>query len=396
MASERKTIFLSRLDSVRGLGASAIAFAHTLGLILPNRTFGMNIFDRYSYEAVVKTLCGLVAVTMFFVITGVVFGRSLDSRPVTTWEDYLKFLVRRGLRLYPAHCVAIAVILGGACLIFTRVQRLDFSSFSEFSPSFVPEYAGLLNGDLYRPIRPLSVLSNFTMLNWSMNWVVWSLYVEICAAPFIPLFHLTTRRRSHWLDAVMLTGLVALAWLNWDHLWSRFIYVFYLGMMVETTGAKWADWLHARFGLLGATLLAWLAMVTPNIIAARQTMPIYLLEVFGGFTFIALIVRSEKFERFPLLQNRALRWSGKLSYSFYLYHFFLLTIAARVVYSSLSPQDLLTWANWICLLVLLLTFTGAFLVAQMSYKFVELPGIDLARQITRGKLTPALIRIIKR
>ncbi len=60
----------------------------------------------------------------------------------------------------------------------------------------------------------------------------------------------------------------------------------------------------------------------------------------GAFGIIALIVRSEGREPFRGLERSFVRWNGQVSYSFYLWHFFIMTIAVRALYSGLSAEDM--------------------------------------------------------
>lgn len=325
---------------------------------------------------------GQTAVIVFFVISGVVIGRSLDARKVGDWAGFLAFLVRRAFRLYPAHLVSVAGILILALLVFVGCRQIDFSPFTFTAPALDPVEADLLNGTIYNPIRLKSVVGNLTMAGWSMNWVVWSLYCEVCAAPFLPLFHLLARRKSVWIDVIVIAGLLAVFFLAWDRLWSRYLFVFYAGMMVETHGARLGAWLERALGGLRPALLAsYLLMALPNTLAGTRTPALIFIEAVGAFCVICLVVRSEGRRPLSILENPILRWNGRLSYSFYLWHFAILTVTARFLYASLSPQTMASWDGAIFAVTLIGTVAVALGIAHLSYRFIELPGIAAGRSL---------------
>lgn len=379
--------FLPRIESVRGLAALAVAAGHTMGYLLVHEGTGKTLLDQPTLEnACEKIVSGLIygetAVIIFFVISGVVIGRSLDSSNVRAGRDYVSFLIRRALRLYPAHIVAMAGILALAWLFLIDQPPIDFSAFPDSAPEKDAATAGWLNGVIFKPTKWYSVVANLVMATWSMNLVVWSLYVEVCAAPLLPLFHAFARKSNPWLDSLMLGGLIALSLLNWEQLWSRYLFAFYLGMMVESHGvvlARLAQ--HLIGGVRRSAAALYLMMMMPNIFAAERTPAIILVEAFGAFAIVSVIVRSEGSDRFRSLDTPLLRWNGRLSYSFYLWHLWLMTIVVRALYDSLPAEVMKDYEVALVLGVGGLTIAAALVIAQFSYSFIEVPGIALGRKL---------------
>jgi peptidoglycan/LPS O-acetylase OafA/YrhL len=374
-----KSGFLGRVESVRGLAALCVALTHTLGFVLLVDHHGLDLLDQVSArDAIVKAVDGLfngeTAVTLFFVISGVVIGRSLDGRRT----DLASFLIRRVFRLYPAHVVATIGIIGLAWLFLMGREPIDFAAY----PGMPATEAVWLNGESFNPLKLRSVVGTMTMAGWSLNLVVWSLYSEMCAAPLLPLFHRLARKGSGWVDFMTLAGLIGLSLFNWDHLWSRYLFVFYLGMIVETRGVLLGD-LLAR--LLGgrriALVLFYLLMVLPNTFAAIRSPLVILLESLGAFGIVSLIVRSEGHPVLASLDHPLLRWNGRLSYSFYLWHYFILTVTVRTLYAALSPETMRQFELPIFVAVLLVTVTIAIAVAQLSYTSIELPFMTVGRTL---------------
>lgn len=126
MKRPARTDFLPRIESVRGLAALAVAVGQTTGYLLVHERTGKTLLDQPTAEnAFEKIASGLIygetAVIIFFVISGVVIARSLDSNSIGGSErparDHVSFLIRRASRLCPAHFVAMVGILGVAWLI---------------------------------------------------------------------------------------------------------------------------------------------------------------------------------------------------------------------------------------------------------------------------------------
>ena len=373
--------FLTRIESVRGLAALCVALTHARGFLLlidhdvvlldrsSLRDFVLDVFDGF--------FNGETAVILFFVISGVVIGRALDARR----SDFVPFLIRRVFRLYPAHIVATLGIVGLGWLFLTGAPPLDFTAY----PNLGALHAAWLNGESFNPLKLRSVVGTLTMAGWSLNLVIWSLYAEMCAAPLLPLFHKMSRRGSGWLDAGVLALLIGLSLLNWDHLWSRYLFVFYLGMMVETRGALLASAIERALGGSWPALgFFYLLTVLPNTFAATRSPSVILLEAIGAFGVISVVVRSEGRPALASLEHPLLRWNGRLSYSFYLWHYFILTLAVHGLYASLSPEAIQHFQLPLFVAVVAVTVAIALAVAQVSYSYVELPFVKLGRMVLGG------------
>ncbi|MBS0222706.1 MAG: acyltransferase [Proteobacteria bacterium] len=358
-----------------------MAITHALGFLLLNKS-DVVLLDHSSVRGFVIDvvdgfLNGETAVIIFFVISGVVIGRALDGRR----GSYVIFLVRRIFRLYPAHIVATIGIIGLAWLFLMGTPPIDFSAYRDMTPLHV----AWLNGESFNPLRLKTVIGTLTMAGWSLNLVVWSLYAEVCAAPLLPLFHNLSRRRSGWLDFAVLAALIGLSLLNWNQLWSRYLFVFYVGMLVETRGLALADAVERALGGCWPALgFFYLLTVLPNTFAATRSPLVILIEVMGAFGIISLVVRSEGRPALSSLEHPLLRWNGRLSYSFYLWHYFILTLAVRAIYATLSPEMMQQYEVPLFAAVVLVTVAIALGVAQVSYSYIELPFMKLGRVFIDG------------
>jgi peptidoglycan/LPS O-acetylase OafA/YrhL len=384
-----KTGFLNRIESVRGLAALCVAITHTVGYLAINPGLGRGLLDQTSlHDVVLKIINGFfngeTAVIVFFVISGVVIGRSLDGRRggKGAGNAFVPFMIRRVWRLYPAHIVATLGILGLAFVFFVGRAPIDFTAYPGSYPAMSSDAAAWLNGRVFNPLKWQSVAANLVMASWTMNLVVWSLYAEICAAPFLPVFHRLARKANVWLDLLSLSALIALTLFTWDHLWSRYLFAFYLGMMVETYGLTWARLLERWLGSSRwAVGLTYFVMMLPNTFSAHRSPAVILAEAAGAFTIISLIVASEGRKPFHSLERPLMRWNGRLSYSFYLWHFFIMTIAVHAIDLRLSVDDLRQFEIPIIVTTAVVTIAIALGVAQLSYKWVEMPSVSIGRRM---------------
>lgn len=391
-AAPGRSGFLYRVESVRGLAAMCVAIAHTLGFLVVNQGAGRTLFEQPTADAVVlKIISALIngeaAVVVFFVISGLVIGRSLDGPSqgqgsASSAREFVPFVIRRVMRLYPAHIVAILGIIVLAALFLMGRPAIDFSAFPGTYPSFDIDAANWLNGTVFNPLKPKSVIGGLAMASWSMNLVVWSLYCEICAVPFLPLFHRLSRRRGVWIDAAVLATLIAVSLLTWQHLWSRYLFVFYLGMIVETRGLSWVGAIERLLGGPRTTLaLLYVLLVLPGLYSSHRAAWVILLEASAAFGIISLVVSSENRPELRLLQRPALRWNGRLSYSFYLWHFIIMTIVVREIYLTFSAQEMSRYEVPIICAVALGTVAVALAVAQLSFTYIEMPSVKMGRAL---------------
>jgi peptidoglycan/LPS O-acetylase OafA/YrhL len=382
-SDEKARGFLTSVESVRGVAAAYVALGHAMSFLLVT-PLSKPIFDQLTWRDVLlrgisALFEGHVAVIVFFVISGLVIGRSLDAKSISSLHAYAVFLARRGLRLYPAHIVATLCIIALAYLFLVGRPPADFSA----HPEFDADMAGWFNGKVFDPLKWRSVIGNLTMASWSLNLVVWSLYVEIIAAPLLPLFHRLSRECNPMIDVGVVTGLVVITLLSWGYLFAQYWFVFYLGMLVQTRGRAWAGFLSRRFGFVPAFVIAYLVMMMPNALTVDRPPPVIMLEACGSFTLICMIVWCDKSALVRLLEHPVLRWNGRLSYSFYLWHLFILTLVIHALYAALPPDVMRDYDLALFTVTAIGTIGVALAVAQLSYTFVELPFIRLGRYLEK-------------
>ena len=188
------TRHLPRLDSLRGIAAFMVGGFHA-GLIGIAASGGQNTAWILGFF-----FDGRTAVSIFFVLSGLVLGMSLRRSGAVTAGNYLHFCGRRFFRLYPAYFISTLFYLMLYVVIWTRTIHGQH----------------IWNGwcDYYaRPPRIswAHLVENFCFLNQSLNVATWTLKVEAQAAFILPILHAFSMRFRARGQALLLFALVALS-----------------------------------------------------------------------------------------------------------------------------------------------------------------------------------------
>lgn len=349
--------FHPELESLRGLAALSVAGFHLSQS--PVQVGGASAMLKTLPSAAMDILKilfqGQSAVTFFFVLSGFVLTASLQKTRQPVSQLALPFVVARIFRIYPAWIFAILVFVGVYWLAGKTLNVI---------PSFT------------------EVLLNAPLLSVSIDGVGWSLQTELLAIPVLLL-------AVHWIAAgktlsvfiiacammVFINAIKIILPLEGGEPRAMFLYCFLFGaltrVMLPRAEQRFAN---AMFGLgvvlffVGVAVfarhfnlrLAWVTISSCLMIAGGA------LGLRGWFTI--------------LRDNTALRFLGRVSYSFYLLHpltlmiFWQMPQALGAVLQAGCPA-------WLALLMMLVVSIAIVLpLAALSYWFVEKPFIRLGQQ----------------
>jgi exopolysaccharide production protein ExoZ len=324
-----KLEFLPRLESLRGIAAVAVVGYHAYGLCNDTAVTGMG------------------PVVMFFVLSGFVLARSLERN-----ANALTFFLHRTFRLVPAAASTV--------LLFTLLHW-------QFGP---------LVGSGSASFNPINVLLNALMVRSDINPIMWSMTVECAATPLILGCFLAYKKFGRPSLVVLCVLLFGLSFYGpYVHLLGGAtnlspLYAFVIGVLLHfmiVQGAKPKPHQLAMWTVLSLALIlvCWLR---------KQTGIVLLLETIGAGILIFLIAISGSHRLFAALDSAAVRFFGRISYSFYLLHVIGLSLAIRTVPLSSIP-----------LFVFGVAFTAP--LAWLSWRLVEKPfnagGRGLVRQLAR-------------
>jgi peptidoglycan/LPS O-acetylase OafA/YrhL len=361
--------FLHRLESLRGIAALMVAGWHSLAVLV-----------ALGWSAVVIDTIrifsnGHAAVTLFFVLSGLVLGGSLSRSGGQPWLLYATFAIRRVLRICPAFWV-------GTCLIAAYMIWID-------SPLQYPDFVSRwFAAHWQEPIDWQFFLRNLLFLDHRLNVPSWTLRAELVCSLALPfLFFLSVGRGWRWRAAILLV-LILLSFLGRGNL-SAWLFMFYLGFLVPTGGRALIGWLKSfpRLCKLVAPLALLLLCLALTILSSLPRWQ-NLLEGIAAALFISALLYGPELGAYRVLDWRPVRFYGRISYSFYLYHMVCLFVTAKFVLVKI-PGDFLSSHVLISGLSLLLFSTClATLVGWGSQVWVERPGINFSKRLcgllTRG------------
>jgi len=343
------------LDGLRGLAVLLVLASHAANVGLP-------VMPGLSLSGTGKS-----GVYLFFVLSGYLLTRILLAKPAAAWRQghtWADYAWRRVLRIWPLYLV---VLLTSAALTALGVAWWPFA----------------LDG---------AALVRHLLLQDGVS-VLWSIPVEFKYYLWLPLVALGFRlARGPWLAVLLLAALLAFAAWLWpagaslvnDIRLGPYLPLFFCGAFAAWVSLRW----QASFGAdkRGAALLGALACIA--LVATVPSVWRLLVDsaagndvnhrwfLFFGVAWSALllaVVHGPEWLRRPF-EWAALRWSGRVSFSAYLWHMPVLALV-------MGPMGL---DGVVALLALLV---GTALASWLSYRLFEAPFQGL--RWPRRAATPA-------
>ncbi len=318
---------------------------------------------------------GFVGVDIFFVISGfLITGLLFNEAAISGRVNLGAFYARRVRRLMPAGFLVVAATLLAGAFIFAPASDEQRSlarsaiAFSYFGSNFY--FFRTTGGYFDAPSFSLPLLHTWSLAVEEQYYLVWPL-VMLLVFRFAKSRQVESimRVRSVWVLGIMFVASLALCVAttrehqNFSfYLLPTRVWEFAIGGIVglATTGGqarlgRWADGL-ATGGL---------ALIVYAIVAFDHSTPFpgsaAMLPVFGTALLIVGMTASEKGVVRSLLASRPMVYIGLLSYSWYLWHWPLLSMYR--IY-NLGAQDVA--ANAFIVI-------GALILAWFTYVLVENP-----------------------
>lgn len=298
---------------------------------------------------------GFIGVDLFFVISGFLIGGIISKEISEGHFSFYQFYLRRIRRIAPALFFMMAILL---LLGFILLSPLEFSQLAKYSVAVfisVPNMLLLKSGDYFSSDADLNPL----LMTWSLG-VEEQFYIVL---PFILL--LAARLKRSMASVVLVLSALSLAACIWlTPLAST--HAFYLlptRAWEMGAGVLMALWkpkpLEGRAANL-LNLLGWLLIVAASLMLSKQdSFPGWLALIPVLAACLMIGARGELNKR--LLENAPMRFIGKVSYSWYLWHWPLLSLARICSDHPLSVGQGLA-------------ISGVALgIAWLSWRFVEQP-----------------------
>jgi peptidoglycan/LPS O-acetylase OafA/YrhL len=385
--AHREKAHVLTLDSIRGIAAVTVVIHHVILMptflaAFPNRAWIDCAFFR----------SGGFLVDLFFVLSGIVMSLSYLQTDFGRFS-LRDFMVRRFARVYPLHIVMLLVLL------LFRLARIGLGLVMAGVVVTAPAAFEVNNGySFFLNVFLLHSLGFVHYLNW--NAPSWSISVEFYTYLVFGLMLLAAQRFNSlawfYVGAVtlaigswlILTMVIATPQLDVQFDWGllRCFTSFFLGVLtVKVVEALPRDISPALQG--GIQFAAVIAAVAHVSLTEAYPWASYLAPV----TFAVLLGSLLSFPKAAIvpamLTIRPLLWLGQRSYSIYMVHAFVVLLAEYFVRAAGKPvvERLEAIHPGLAPTLNLLIVLGAVLaLSQLTYRWVELPGSRLVRNIFHG------------
>jgi peptidoglycan/LPS O-acetylase OafA/YrhL len=368
--------FIGALESLRGLAALMVAVGHSMmalkigGLDMlwarPLRT--LDSFDAIAAKAILFFASGGAAVTLFFVLSGVVLGLSLDHAKLHGARGYVAFFVRRILRIYPAYIVSIIFIVFFLFMGVVNWHGVPLAStFFNWSYRYQPSLA--------------EIASNLALFHTTLNPIGWTLTTEILVATFFPLLYFISRRWAGYAVLGVLLALMAptLFPAHAGIIFFPHVYKFFVGLLIPRYGKI----ILRRIMGGGNAGRIWFWSATLLLLAERRLLDMStpgfgIIETLGAAMIVMGLLEGGGSK---VLEYHPIRKLGQRSYSFYLWHFPLLFVISMAMFSFVPPGLLMEHGLGASLLLCAVSVFLAFWVSAAMYHFVEAPAIRAGKHL---------------
>lgn len=339
---------ISVLNGIRGLAVLIVFASHSSNIFFHGEVSGFG--------------AGQLGVMLFFVLSGFLMAHLYMDEPADAASQW-RFAVNRIARIYPAFAVVVL-----ACLVIHKlglpIWAYPITSFRDalINLSFVRGY------DILWTIGPEVIFYGLFLLLWrawrssKVGFVALVLIMTAVAWLPINISSLNSLTRLHEKLPYFLLG--CLIGLRPD--------LFVLGGRVNKNVAQLAFWLFMAITIASFPQIISLFVDTPARLTGNPwpdpwSFPFYLL-VIGGLFVTALMARPW------ILETSAAAFLGRISFSFYLFHF-----AVLVNVHQWLPQHPLR--------AIALAFVVTATLASVSFVAVETPLRRVIRRLGKRRVT---------
>ncbi len=335
--------YFGELESIRGLAAFSVLLEHWV-------SFGRIKGPIFSWLTAATLDASGLAILTFFVLSGFVLTHVLneDSNNDGAATLVARFWIRRIFRIYP---LAILVVLA-AFLFFGAIDYfvIDLSRWPKYN-----------RFDLH------TLVYNMLLMDSLLNTPGWTLKYEIVGYALIPFAFLTVSVKGAGkliAFAILVAAYfyMSVQWASWLRLSSGFAagFVAYYAYQ-EIKETRLSRWLAAGLFLVAVVALI-IHMGQAQILDRAPTTTV-------GIAAVLLLLLSAPSSYSEVLRSGPLRWLGRVSYSVYLVHYPIMWTAASAVNYGHAVVSVWGW-----LAVGAVGVGGTFLLAPLSFRYIEAPG----------------------
>ena len=401
----RNSGILRGFDGIRAVACLGVIFHHIVQKLSPQ------IQPAFAREVSAFLLMGNTGVSVFFVLSGFLLSYPFWKRFLNDGEfpDMKQYALRRAARIMPGYYASFFVC-SLLVLLFNIPSRFFWS----------------------RALAGLTFTAGFSYTTFfpnEINGPFWSVGFEVFCYILMPvfmyaMFRLIVKKRTFakafifWLAAIAFVvflnhvvhvcftpdnaergwqfGMVGGAkyWMpNYNPIgfYMHFIIgiiasgvtarLFKASAAVEGFRKKGGFDIICILGLAGSFVLLWILKRVPEFSFSFQSQP-YFFPFYALLIGITLVAAPHSSFIGKLLDNAFFRYTAKVSFGLYIWHYVIMFIAANTVfrsYQNFSMKNLTEWA-----LISLLILAVSYAVAALSYRFIEKPVLDWAHKSTAG------------
>ncbi len=356
----------TKLDGLRGLLSLIVALNHSfLVVAIPSsaNVWGQNYLTFTNLQEKLQQLFmvlgnGGAAVTLFFILSGMVLGQSM-VRVEFSFRGLLGFYLKRILRLYPVYVF----------LIIATAIYMRFGFKYQVFPFASSWYLWWMNFDMtFREF-----LKNLFFIHIYLGGVTWTLRVILIASFIFPVFYQVSRRVGR-LSNLIIAALLVLGSFTILNIGGfrdfRYLYMFYLGLILPKFSGLFVN-LPGRFIKIslpfGLVLLLTIRYIIGEYLGG-------LVESIVSWFLIGSIVYCVRLSIFDILNHKILLYFGKISYSLYLVHFSVLYLLARLMFWLLPSFPYSHSYLPIHLVLFALSLAVATVISLIVHRFIETPS----------------------
>jgi peptidoglycan/LPS O-acetylase OafA/YrhL len=347
---------LHHLDSLRGIASLSVVLCHCIGGI-----------SSINSERYINQILGVIPVYFFFLLSGFVLSKSLsNSKP--TISTFIKFIIRRILRLFPALLFSIF-----ACniLFYYVAPNFNYSNYSEWIETLIHNSSFLS--------APIDFIKSSFLLQKdptyspdpTWNPPLWTIRAEFACSGLLPitLFVGLKYRQLKIIIALLSAYFMSI---SGYHQPLPCFFAFFMGSVINDYFKSNHHHIpDCKFTLLitAAILILISQKITNNVVYTLILSQMLIVLIPCNWGFLKNLLLSK-----PLL------FLGKVSYSLYLLHFPVM-IAILGIFSYLNIVSHKLTNNAFISIVFLGTVAFTLVLAYFIELWVERPFNNIGHKL---------------
>lgn len=354
------TRHINELQSIRGLAALLVAFAHPLSYYKPPEWY-LPVWSIVNSQA---------AVTIFFILSGFVLTRSLSHQSLDS-STVRNYYIKRLFRIYPA-----LWFMSGFALIYVSFIHYRFPD-----PLAAEWFQGRFQADRYTPIH---ITASFVGMLAYLSPPVWTIFVELFASALLPFAVWLLLRSKGAFTLLMAACLVVGVAFNGQHLYYHidvYLIDFLLGAALTALPTRPVLALGKVVPLKLLMTVAALFMLFTRTFVITELYDFWLAQWEAVLAAFIIFVFGRCGVTSTILRSRAFVWLGDISYSLYIMHFTIMCLYAKAILLLAPSLITVVGGGFASVFLAVITVLTALPVAGWTYLHVELPGIRLGKRL---------------